>query len=53
VKTISDAMLSGKKSWFAQCQEACRRKDVERAFDVLHAQFAIVRFPAFTWPKDQ
>jgi hypothetical protein len=31
----------GKKSWFAQCQEACT-KDAERAFGVLQAQFGLV-----------
>ncbi|KAK1663525.1 hypothetical protein QYE76_051684 [Lolium multiflorum] len=32
--------------------EACR-KDFERAFGVLQAQFAIVRYPALRWPHDQ
>jgi hypothetical protein len=36
VKTISNTVLRGKKSLFAQCQEAYGR-DVERAFGVLQA----------------
>jgi hypothetical protein len=34
VKTITCVVPGGKKSWFAKCQEACR-KDVERAFGML------------------
>jgi hypothetical protein len=34
VKTITSAVSGGKKSWFAKCQEACR-KDVEHAFGVI------------------
>ena len=52
VKTISNPVPEGKKAWFAQQQEACR-KDVERAFGVLQARFAIVRYPALTWSKNQ
>jgi hypothetical protein len=36
VKTITGAVPGSKKSWFAKCQEACR-KDVERSFGVLQA----------------
>jgi hypothetical protein len=39
-----------KKKYFAKAQEAVR-KDVERAFGVLQAQFAIVRGPARMWDK--
>ncbi|XP_062145256.1 uncharacterized protein LOC133852503 [Alnus glutinosa] len=44
VKTIS-APLGTKKKHFAAAQESAR-KDVERAFGVLQARFAIVRQPA-------
>ncbi|XP_062177144.1 uncharacterized protein LOC133882057 [Alnus glutinosa] len=44
VKTIS-APLGAKKKHFAAAQESAR-KDVERAFEVLQARFAIVRQPA-------
>nr|ABE65399.1 hypothetical protein At1g43590 [Arabidopsis thaliana] len=39
-----------KASLFATNQEACR-KDVERAFGVLQARFAIVKHPALIWDK--
>ena len=41
-----------KHAHFAKCQEACR-KDVERAFGVLQSRFAVIRYPALTWSKDQ
>ncbi|CAL9234437.1 unnamed protein product [Arabidopsis halleri] len=41
-----------KASLFASCQEAVR-KDVERAFATLQAQFAIVRNPALFWDKER
>ena len=52
VKTISNHVPGGKNAWFVKVQEACR-KDVERAFGVLQSRFAVVRFPALTWSKDQ
>ena len=36
VKTISNPVPGGKHSYFAKCQEDCR-KDVERAFGVLQS----------------
>jgi len=51
VKTISNPSTP-KLCEFVKRQEACR-KDVERAFGVLQQRFAIVRFPALTWSKDQ
>ena len=39
-----------KAVFFAQHQEAVR-KDVERAFGVLQARFAIVKNPALSWDK--
>jgi hypothetical protein len=51
VKTISGP-TPGKRAWIAQCKETCR-KDIKRAFGILQAQFAIVRFTCFTWLTDQ
>jgi hypothetical protein len=43
VKTITLPQGANRK-WFAKCQEGAR-KDVERAFGVLHQRFAIVKNP--------
>lgn len=51
VKTISSPILP-KEMEFVKAQEGCR-KDVERAFGVLQQRFAVVRFPAMSWSKDQ
>ena len=40
------------KKYFAKKQESAR-KDVERAFDILQAQFAIVRHPSLSWSIEQ
>ncbi|XP_048502665.1 uncharacterized protein LOC125498491 [Beta vulgaris subsp. vulgaris] len=40
-----------KQRLFTQHQEAIR-KDIERAFGVLQARFAIIRKPALAWDKD-
>jgi hypothetical protein len=50
VKTYSNPDTQKKKK-FAQMQEAAR-KDVERAFGVLQARFAIVKGPARFWDAD-
>ncbi len=47
VKTVPEPQ-GQKKSHFASRQEASR-KDVEQAFGVLQARWAIVRHPARTW----
>jgi hypothetical protein len=46
VKTILDP-ASEKESYFATCQEACR-KDVEWEFGKLQQRFSIDRYPALT-----
>jgi hypothetical protein len=51
MKTISSPKLP-KEAWFAKEQEAAR-KDVERAFGILHQRFAIVRFLAMIWSQDE
>ena len=50
VKTIPEPQ-GNKKKYFAVAQESCR-KDVERAFGVLQARFAIVRGPTRFWDDD-
>jgi hypothetical protein len=50
VKTISQPQ-GNKNKYFARAQEAVR-KDVERAFGVLQARFAIVRGPARLWDME-
>ncbi|XP_029708579.2 uncharacterized protein LOC115255014 [Aedes albopictus] len=50
VQTISSPIGLKKKN-FAQMQESAR-KDVERAFGVLMARFAIIKTPARLWNKD-
>jgi hypothetical protein len=51
MKTISSPILP-KEVEFVKAQEGCR-KDVERAFGVLQQRFAVLRFPAMSWSKDQ
>jgi hypothetical protein len=50
VKTISQPQ-GNKNKYFAKAQEAVR-KDVEQAFGVLQARFAIVRGPARLWDME-
>ncbi|XP_028089579.1 uncharacterized protein LOC114289930 [Camellia sinensis] len=50
VKTISSSQ-GNKQIYFAKAQESAR-KDVERAFGVLQARFAIVRRPARFWKME-
>jgi hypothetical protein len=51
VKTISGPILPEEMK-FVKAQEGCR-KYVERAFGVLQQRFAVVRFSAMSWSKDQ
>jgi hypothetical protein len=50
VKSIKDPPTDAERI-FAKAQEAAR-KDIERAFGVLQARFAIVRGPARFWDKE-
>ncbi|XP_028088018.1 uncharacterized protein LOC114288658 [Camellia sinensis] len=50
VKTISSPQ-GNKQIYFAKAQESAR-KDVDRAFGVLQARFAIVRGPAHFWKTE-
>ncbi|XP_047942994.1 uncharacterized protein LOC125189804 [Salvia hispanica] len=50
VKTLRQA-AGAKRQYFARKQEAAR-KDVERAFGVLQARWAILRCPARVWHED-
>ncbi|KAK1609259.1 hypothetical protein QYE76_032932 [Lolium multiflorum] len=51
IKEKKDKALTRKEACFTKNQEACR-KDIERAFGVLQAKFAIVRGPARFWDKE-
>ncbi|KAK1602962.1 hypothetical protein QYE76_027162 [Lolium multiflorum] len=51
IKEKKDRALTRKEACFTKNQEACR-KDIERAFGVLQARFAIVRGPARFWDKE-
>ena len=51
MKIIRNPIPSAKK-YFAKKQESAR-KDVERAFGVLQAQFAVVRYPSLAWTVEQ
>jgi hypothetical protein len=50
IKEKNGVPLSRKEAHFTRAQEAAR-KDIERAFGVLQARFAIVRGPARFWDK--
>ena len=51
IKEKRDVPLTRKEAWFTKAQESAR-KDIERAFGVLQARFAIVRGPARFWDKE-
>ena len=51
MKTIPDPQ-GASRQFFAKMQESCR-KDIERAFGVLQARFAIVKNPARSWTKSK
>jgi transposase len=51
VKTVRNP-IDRKKSLFARAQESTR-KDIERAFGVLQARWAVIRGPAYGWDRDQ
>ncbi|WVZ74210.1 hypothetical protein U9M48_022422 [Paspalum notatum var. saurae] len=49
VKTVRHPM-DAKTKHFAKCQEGAR-KDIERAFGVLQARWAVLRGPAYGWDR--
>jgi hypothetical protein len=51
VKTVRNP-IDCKKAFFARAQEAAC-KDIERAFGVLQARWAVVRGPAYGWDRDE
>jgi hypothetical protein len=51
VKTVRNP-IGRKKAYFARAQEYAH-KDIERAFGVLQARWAVVRRPAYGWDYDQ
>uniref|UniRef100_A0A453KID1 DDE Tnp4 domain-containing protein n=1 Tax=Aegilops tauschii subsp. strangulata TaxID=200361 RepID=A0A453KID1_AEGTS len=50
IKEKNGVPLTRKEAHFTKAQEAAR-KDIERAFGVLQARFAIVQGPARFWDK--
>ena len=50
IKKKNGVTLTQKEAIFTKAQESAR-KDIERAFGVLQARFAIVRGPARFWDK--